>query len=110
MLGIFLDSEANGLNPVKHNIIEIAFKIINLSTGEEVYSYDEKVFQTKEKWEQSDPNSLKVNGFNYEMIVNGKKEDVIEKEIIDIFLFFLIVFSRIRYQLPRSAKAMRSQF
>ena len=33
MLGIFLDTETNGLNPFVHSVLEIAFKIINLSNG-----------------------------------------------------------------------------
>ncbi len=85
MLGIFLDSEANGLDPFVHKMIEIAFKFVNLSTGKEVESYQTIIFQNKAIWKKSDPKSLEVNGFTYDMILSGKKEDEVRKEIIDLF-------------------------
>lgn len=86
MLGIFLDSEANGLDPFIHKMIEIAFKFVNLSTGKEIESYQTIIFQTKAFWKKSDPQSLEVNGFTYEMVSKGKKEIDVKTEIIDIFL------------------------
>jgi oligoribonuclease len=85
MLGIFLDSETNGLNPYVHSLLEIAFKIINLSSGQELGCYESVIFQPKSVWETSDPESLKVNGFTHEMILKGKEEKVVEKEIVDLF-------------------------
>lgn len=85
MLGIFLDTETNGLNPFLNNVIEIAFKVINLSNGNELGVYETVVFQPKSVWEKSDPESLKVNGFTYEMILKGKEEKIVQKEIIDLF-------------------------
>ena len=46
MLGIFLDSETNGLNPFIHNIIELAYKIVDLATGKEIYKYESIIFQS----------------------------------------------------------------
>ncbi|PCI92411.1 hypothetical protein COB11_07425, partial [Candidatus Aerophobetes bacterium] len=40
MLGIFLDTEASGLDAKKHKILEVAFKIVDLSTGEVQDNYE----------------------------------------------------------------------
>ena len=39
MLGIFLDTETNGLNILRHRVLEIAFKIVDILTGEEIDAY-----------------------------------------------------------------------
>ena len=85
MQGIFLDSETNGLNPFIHKIIELAFKIINLATGDEIYTFETIVFQPKEVWDKSKKESLEINGFNYDMVLKGKEEKTVANEIINIF-------------------------
>jgi oligoribonuclease len=71
VLGIFLDTETNGLNPFVHRVLEIAFKIVNLSTGELVDQYDGRIKMSPEEWKRSDATSLKVNGFTFEMVEGG---------------------------------------
>ncbi len=71
MLGIFLDIETNGLNPFKHKVVEIAFKIIDVTTGSLVDSYTAVVFQTQDEWKNSDLRSLQINGFNWEDVSLG---------------------------------------
>ena len=85
MLGIFLDTETNGLNPYKHRILEIAFRVIDLLSGETLQSYNEVVSHSEEVWEKSNPKSLAVNGFTREMIEEGKPEEIIVEEIIELF-------------------------
>ena len=85
MLGIFLDSETNGLNPFKHKIIEVAFKIIDLSTGYCLESYESVVLQSFEDWQESDLESLQINGFNWEEVSYGKQKETISQEIQDCF-------------------------
>ena len=85
MLGIFLDTETNGLNSKIHKILEIAYKIVDLSTGEVKEAYQTLIFQPFEIWEKSDPSSLKINGFTWEELKTGKSIDVIAQEIIDMF-------------------------
>jgi DNA polymerase III epsilon subunit-like protein len=68
MLGIFLDTETNGLNFRKHRILEIAFKIIDLRNGAEITSFQTIIFQPIEVWDASDKISLKVNGIKWETI------------------------------------------
>ena len=81
MLGIFLDTEANGLDFYKHRLLEIAFKIIDLSSGKEITSYDSIVYQPIEVWENSNPASLHVNGFTWDMVKNGKQEAQVAQEV-----------------------------
>lgn len=85
MLGIFLDTETNGLNAFKHKAIEIAFKIIDLETALVIDSYESIVFQTYEEWQSSDLESLQINGFNWEDVSYGKSKEIISSEIQDCF-------------------------
>lgn len=85
MLGVFLDTEANGLNPSLHKILEIGLKILDLSTGETISSFESVVFISVEDWEKSDPASLEINGFTYEKVKAGSNVEVVSEEILDIF-------------------------
>ncbi len=85
VLGIFLDTETNGLNAFKHRVIEIAFKIVHLQTGELLDHYESIVHVSDAEWELSDKESLKVNGFKLEQVAAGKKPDVVALEITNIF-------------------------
>lgn len=71
MRGIFLDTETNGLNPFIHRVLEIAFRIIDLATGEKIDHYSAIVHISPDDWSKSDSSSLKVNGFSYETIEKG---------------------------------------
>ncbi|MFA6118699.1 MAG: 3'-5' exonuclease [Parachlamydiales bacterium] len=82
MLGIFLDTETNGLNSKHNRIIEIAYKIIDLLSGDELDSYSTIVAQPESVWEMSNLKSLEVNGFTYEEVKRGKEEKVVAAEII----------------------------
>lgn len=90
MLGIFLDTETNGINPFIHKAIEIAFQILDLKTGKEIFTYNSFISINKESWDKSNPKSLKINGISYQMMQSGKNQDEIRKEIIEIFKKFNI--------------------
>ncbi len=85
MLGIFLDSETNGLNINKHRILEIAIKLVDLKTGELKDQYQSIVFQPQAVWEKSDLDSLQVNGFTPETVQDGLLEKVVADEIKHLF-------------------------
>jgi oligoribonuclease len=85
MLGIFLDTETNGLNPNIHRVIEIAYKIIDLYSGEEKVAYDSLIFQPESIWEKSNLKSLEINGLTIEELQKGKKEKVVSAEILNSF-------------------------
>jgi len=90
VLGIFLDTETNGLNAQKNKIIEIAFKIVDVSSGQVLETYQSLVFQEKKEWELSNRESLSVNGFSYEEVQSGKLPAIVAEEIILCFDRFKI--------------------
>jgi len=81
MLGIFLDTETNGLDAQKHHVIEIAYKIIDLQTGSVQDQYDSTVFISFKEWQKSDPCSLQYNGFSWDDVKNGKSHKTLAEEI-----------------------------
>ncbi|MCH9626978.1 MAG: hypothetical protein S4CHLAM2_06100 [Chlamydiales bacterium] len=83
MLLIFLDTETTGLNPDKHRTLEIAYKVIDGQTDKAVLSYETIVSQRPEVWAESDPHSLKINGFTWEETLKGKSEKVVASEILN---------------------------
>lgn len=85
MLGIFLDTETNGLNAAHHRVLELALKIVDLSNGIVLEEFQTLVNQGVENWEKSDPESLRINGFKWEEVSQGKAPKAISQEIIDLF-------------------------
>ncbi|MBS0630120.1 MAG: 3'-5' exonuclease [Verrucomicrobia bacterium] len=85
MLGVFLDTETSGLNPQKHCLLEVAYKIIDVETGELKSSYEAVVAQSKMNWEKADSQSLLVNGFTWEKVSEGLAAEKIAGTIITSF-------------------------
>ncbi len=85
MLGIFLDTETNGLNPFKHKVVEIAFQIRDLETGQLVDSYQTIVWQSYDEWQNSDLTSLQINGFNWEDVSLGISLQTVSSQIQECF-------------------------
>ncbi len=85
MLGIFLDTETNGLNARKHRVIELAYKIIDVQTGVLIEEFQSIVLQSPEAWRESDPTSLQINGFTWELVSTGRSEGDIAEQIIVSF-------------------------
>ncbi|MCB1148675.1 MAG: 3'-5' exonuclease [Chlamydiia bacterium] len=85
MKAIFLDIETTGLDPGRHKCVDIAFKIVQVETDEVLTSYASIVRQPKELWEMHDPMSVRVNGFNWELIQLGKEPDLVSIEIKKAF-------------------------
>lgn len=85
MLGVFLDSETNGLNPQIHKIVDIAFIIVDLCSGVVKSKYQTIVGQELKDWEKSDRESLKINGFSWDEVSHGKTPKQAAQEIIDCF-------------------------
>lgn len=85
MLGIFLDTETSGLNPQKQRVLEIAYKVLDVFTGEIKAEYQTIVYQPPEEWAKSDPASLKINGFTWEEVSQGKQASLVAQEIIETF-------------------------
>ncbi len=85
MLAIFLDLETTGLDFRKHSVVELACKIVDISTGNTLAAYQSIVKQPFDKWENRDLASIAVNGFTWEMLADGKEEALISSEIIQLF-------------------------
>jgi len=86
MLAIFLDQETTGLDSQRHRTIEIAFKIVDVSTDEVLASYETIVRQPREVWELHDPSSIQVNGFKWEDLESGKPPAQVSSEIRELFI------------------------
>lgn len=85
MLAIFLDQETTGLDPMQHKVIEVAFKIVDLTCYRVLESYQSIIHITKEDWNQKDPFSVEVNGFTWDKFDNAKEISLVRQEIIDVF-------------------------
>lgn len=85
MIGVFLDTETNGLNSQIHKIVEIAFKIVDLTNGGLKEEYQTLIAQPIEAWEKSDQESLRINGFTWDEVCKGKAARHVSQTIIDIF-------------------------
>ena len=85
MLGVFLDTETNGLNPHKHCILELAYKIIDVETGELKAEYEAVIAQTETNWGRTHPSSIEVNGFTWEEISRGSSPEKVAGATITAF-------------------------
>lgn len=81
MLGIFLDTETNGLDSKRHHVLEIAFKIIDVADGSLCDTFDSLVSINPEDWKNSDLTSLKVTGLTWEDLKRGKSMEEISAEV-----------------------------
>jgi oligoribonuclease len=82
MLIVFLDTETNGLDSKKHKALEIALKIVDPLFGRLIASYESVVMQSFDDWQNSDVESLQINGFTWEDVSFGKAKETIQEEII----------------------------
>lgn len=85
MRAIFLDIETTGLDPTIHRAIEIAFKVVDMGTGQELLTYHAIIKQPLEVWERRDPFSMEINGFTWEKTQQGKIESEVREDIIQLF-------------------------
>lgn len=85
MLGVFLDTEANGLNFKKHWPIEIAIEIFDLANGELKEKYHSLIHISPEDFAKSDPESLSFTGITYDELKEGKTPDKIHEDLLALF-------------------------
>lgn len=97
MQAIFMDTETSGLDPFSHRLLEIAFKVVDLPSGDEKFAYQTIVKQPLEIWEQRDPVSVQINGFNWDKVQLGKEEARVGQEITEIFQDFKIARGKAVY-------------
>lgn len=85
MLGIFLDIETTGLDPTKHCIIDIALKVIDLTTGTLKCTFSRIVKQSPNAWSNADPASIQINGYTWEQVSQGLEPSIVGQQIIQLF-------------------------
>lgn len=85
MLAIFLDMEATGLDFIQHRAIDIALKVVDLSSGVEKGVYQSVIRQPEEIWERRDPASMEINGYTWETVEQGKSPEAVKDDIIALF-------------------------
>jgi oligoribonuclease len=85
MLAVFLDLETSGLDPERHRILELAFKIVDVHTGDVLCTYNKGIRQPSDVWDRRDLASVEFNGFTWEKNILGQDEESISLEIIQIF-------------------------
>jgi len=85
MLAVFLDQETTGLDPAKHAVIEVAFKIVNLATCVQITEFQSVIKVSFSDWEKRDPDSIEINKFCWDEIQSGNDPDQVGREIIKIF-------------------------
>lgn len=66
-------------------MLEIAFKIVDLQTGEIKASYSALIKQSEKAFLEADPMSLRVNGFSLEKVENGLELGQVSKQVIAMF-------------------------
>jgi oligoribonuclease len=85
MRAIFLDIETTGLDATKHKPIDIALKIVDVVTGEEVGAYQSLIHHPPAVWEERDIASIRINGFTLEELESGKEPKQVAEEICQLF-------------------------
>jgi len=68
MLGIFLDTETNGLDSQAACPLEIALAVVDLKSGVRHAQLGSFIRVSPEEWAKSDPNSLKINEINFDQV------------------------------------------
>lgn len=85
VIGIFLDTETNGLNFHDHVAVEIAIQLIDLANGNLIETYETLIRIAPEIFEKSDPTSLAFTGICYEDLQNGKPLLQVQEDILVLF-------------------------
>lgn len=85
MIGVFLDTETSGLNPKVHALLELAYQIVDLATGEIKDRYQSIIAPSPEVWANSDSNSLKVNGFTWDEVALGASSTDVKQAVMAAF-------------------------
>lgn len=85
MIGIFLDTETSGVDWNHHEILEIAFSLIDLATGSLLLQFSSLVKISLTAWKKANPESLKFTGITWEDVEGGKSKHELAQEIVEIF-------------------------
>jgi len=90
MLGIFLDTETTGLSADSAKILSLAFRVIDLVTGEELGSFSTHIKHPKKVWDDAHPRALEVNGMSWKKDGHKGKNQKETMKLVTAKLFALI--------------------
>jgi len=90
LLAVFLDTETSGLDPFAHDVFEIAMKIVDLQTGKRLGTFSSIISHDERTFNKADANSLRVNGFTYDLLQEGKPMQWIKEKVLRFFQTFQI--------------------
>ena len=83
---IILDTETTGLDPSKAQVVEIAFKVVDIGSGACLESFQSVVALSKEEWDRADPVALTINGFTWDAVqTQGRPRNDIAVNICSLF-------------------------
>lgn len=83
---IILDTETTGLDTSKAQVVEIAFKVVDVGSGACLESFQSVVTLSKEEWARADPAALKINGFTWNDVqTQGRPRSDIAVNICSLF-------------------------
>lgn len=85
MRAIFLDIETTGLDPGQHSPIDIAFKIVDMTSLRTLTTYSSIIKHPPDVWEKRDPSSIEINGFTWDAVNNGTPLPTVREQILQIF-------------------------
>lgn len=85
MLAIFLDIETTGLDLTRHRVIDIGYKVIDISSKKLKATYQSVVKQPEVVWRNKDPMSIQINGYTWEQVSQGKDPLTVAQDTIQIF-------------------------
>lgn len=85
MLAIFLDIETTGLDSVRHRPIDLALKVLDMTTGEIRGKYQSLIIPLLMDWVNRDPMSMEINGYTWEEVSQGKNMAQVKEEILQLF-------------------------
>lgn len=85
MQAIFLDIETTGLDPLRHSPLDIAIKIVDLTEMALKGEYCSTIKVSQKKWLESDPESVKINGYDEKRACSGPDIETVREEVIAFF-------------------------
>ena len=85
MLAVFLDIETTGLDPKVHCPVAIAFKIVDLSSGKTLATFQKEIAISQVEWQRRDPESIAINGYTWQEVQQGEVLQSVQKEMVALF-------------------------
>lgn len=90
MLGIFLDLETTGLDPKKHSVIDLAFVLVDLSSNTFLTTFQNTIRLPESSWERKDPASMRVNGYTWEEVFQGRDLLEVKNTVVELLTSFKV--------------------